>query len=397
MKKLKILHLVEFYYPSLGGAQEVVRILSERMVAMGHDVTVATTKLSNRESLNISGVKIEEFDVSGNSVNGIKGQKKKYQDFLIHSDFDVVMGYANQQWTVDAFLEVIDRVKAKKVLVPCGYSALYDPAYKNYFKKLPDILKKFDATVYLSNDYRDINFAREHGVDNLHVIPNGADEKEFGSTLSSEETIRIKNKYGLGGLVLMTLGNYTGEKGHAELLRVFRKLPVSKATLVSAGTIRPHDGCFDMFEMEAWKINQSRKMINKRVVMVDGGNREDIVKLMKVTDIFVFFSNIEASPLVIFEAAAAGTPFVASSAGNMAEQAEWLRSGVIVECDKRPNGRVAINERSALIELAKLSHNPSKRKEMGALGRGIWEKKYTWEKITNSYIRLYEKVLGEMK
>lgn len=38
---MKILFCVEFYYPSMGGAQEVVRQLAERMAAYGHEVCVA--------------------------------------------------------------------------------------------------------------------------------------------------------------------------------------------------------------------------------------------------------------------------------------------------------------------------------------------------------------------
>mgnify|MGYP001617290643 CR=1 FL=1 len=87
---MRILHTVEFYYPSIGGAQEVVRILSERMVKMGHEVTVATTKLPNRTSTTHNGVKIAEFDISGNAVRGIQGEKKKYQNFLKKSGFYVL-------------------------------------------------------------------------------------------------------------------------------------------------------------------------------------------------------------------------------------------------------------------------------------------------------------------
>jgi glycogen synthase len=85
---MKILHTVEFYYPSVGGAQEVVRHLSERMVKMGHDVTIATTKLPDRSFKEYNGVKIVEFDVSGNKVNGFKGKDvKKYKDFLKNGKF----------------------------------------------------------------------------------------------------------------------------------------------------------------------------------------------------------------------------------------------------------------------------------------------------------------------
>ena len=243
MKRLKILHCVEFYYPSVGGAQEVVRHLSERMVKAGHDVTIATTKIPERKNLIHNGVKILEFKLSGNTVNGIKGNKNPYVELLTSNKYDIIMTYAAQQWTTDIFLENIDSIKAKKIIVPCGYSALYDPNYKEYFDKLPELLKKTDAAIYLSNDYRDINFAREHKLTNSIIIPNGADENEFTDELTAERKTILRNKFGLGGLVIMSIGNYTGEKGHLELIDLFRKLPVSKATLVTAGTIKPHDGC----------------------------------------------------------------------------------------------------------------------------------------------------------
>src|SRR6266404_8962386 len=153
---MKILHAVESYYPSVSGAPEVVRHLSERMVKAGHDVTVATRKLPNRKSLKHNGVKIVEFDIRPTSeqgmstVTGLAGDTKKYQDFLRQNKFDVIMSYAAQQWSTDLMLPILDEIKAKKVLVPCGYSALYDSIYKQYFKDLPNYLNRFYVTFYLS-------------------------------------------------------------------------------------------------------------------------------------------------------------------------------------------------------------------------------------------------------
>ncbi len=392
MKKLNILHTVEFYYPSIGGAQEVVRHLSERMVKAGHTVTVATTKLDNRESLTHNGVKIVEFEISGNTVNGIKGEKQKYQDYLRKEEFDIVMNYAAQQWTADAFFEVIDEVEAAKVFVPCGYSALYDPAYTDYFSKLPAILKKYDATVYLSNDYRDINFARQHKLENITVIPNGANEDEFTEPLSPERKRFLRTKYGIGGLVIMTIGLY-GEKGHMDVLKVFKKLPVSKATFVSAGSVRPLEAHYSQFEAEAERLNLSRKFMGKRVVMVDGADREDVRDLLKLSDIYVFLSNIECSPLVLFEAAAAGVPFVATAAGNSAEIAEWTKGGIIVKSHQVDNGRVRADLKDTLWQLTKLAHNRPQRHKLGVQGHDIWQKKYTWTRLTDEYLTLYEDIL----
>lgn len=389
MKKLNILHTVEFYYPSIGGAQEVVRHLSERLVKAGHSVTIATTKLSDRKSLIHNGVKIVEFEVSGNKVNGYKGKDvKKYQDFLVNSKFDVVMNYAAQQWTVDLFFEVIDKVSARKVLVPCGYSALYDDNYADYFKKLPTTLKKYDATIYLSENYRDINFARQHSIDNIRVIPNGADENEFTDPLSPERKQFLRNKYGIGGFTIMTIGLY-GEKGHLDTLRVFKRLPILKGTFVSVGHTRPGDGHYDEFARQAERTNMSRKFLGKRVVMIDGNEREDIRDLLKMADVFVFLSNIEASPLVLFEAGAAGTPFLSTSAGNSSEIAKWTGGGIIVKSHPSHNSRVVADQKDTLIKLTRLAHSPALRKKLGDRARKTWSEKYTWERLAKEYESLY--------
>src|SRR6185369_6972995 len=77
--EMKILHTVEFYSPSVGGAQEVVRQVSEQLASRGHHVTVATTNMPARRSGMTNGVHIEAFDISGNAVRGFKGETHRYQ------------------------------------------------------------------------------------------------------------------------------------------------------------------------------------------------------------------------------------------------------------------------------------------------------------------------------
>jgi hypothetical protein len=71
--KLNILHTVEFYYPHIGGSETVVQQLSERLTRRGHKVTVATTRLAERDFAELNGVTIREFDVSGNLATGLHG------------------------------------------------------------------------------------------------------------------------------------------------------------------------------------------------------------------------------------------------------------------------------------------------------------------------------------
>ena len=249
----------------------------------------------------------------------------------------------------------------------------------------------------MAENYRDINFARKHKLKYTRLIPNGADETEFSKLPSSAEKAKLKKKYGIKGLVLMTIANYTGEKGHQELLYVFKRLPVKSASLISAGTITPGIGYYDMFKEQSDRINHSHKFPGKKVILLDGTKRDQVRELLMCADLFVFFSNIEASPLVLFEAAAAGVPFVSTAAGNSAEIAKWTGAGTIVKTHERPSGRVAADLKDALWQVAKLAYNRPRRKEMGRVGHEVWEKKFTWEKITEDYLKLYEDLLKGSK
>ena len=170
---MRILLASEFYYPSVGGVQEVMRQIGERFVAHGHEVTIATSYLSGRRSQTQGGVRIEEFRIAGNLVRGLTGEIERYRAFVVESDYDVLMVKAAQQWTFDALTPVLDRISKPKLFVPCGFSGLLLPEYAGYFSKMPEWLQKWDQLIFYATDYRDINFAREHGVKNLSIIPNG--------------------------------------------------------------------------------------------------------------------------------------------------------------------------------------------------------------------------------
>src|ERR1700675_1467355 len=112
---LRILLACEFYHPSVGGVQEVMRQLAERLVERGHRVTVATSFLPERKSREVNGVRIAEFKVSGNLVWGLRGDVEAYRRYVIESDYDVFMVKAAQQWSFDALIAVLDRLRKPKV------------------------------------------------------------------------------------------------------------------------------------------------------------------------------------------------------------------------------------------------------------------------------------------
>jgi glycosyltransferase involved in cell wall biosynthesis len=374
---VRILHAVELYPPAVGGAQEVVRQVSERLTARGHDVTVATRADPRREG----SPRVVEFNVGDNEVRGMTGDVDAYRRFVLNGDWDVVMIYAAQQWTCDALLPVLDSIPGRVVLAPCGFSALRDPAYAGYFASLRERLLEFDGLIFHSDSYQDIEFARQAGAERLHVIPNAADEREFGS-LPERGAFRAAHGLADDEPLLLTVGGHTGLKGHAAAMATLR---ASEArTLAIVGNTPTGRGCLPQCRVRA----AATRLTGRRVLLLDPP-RAQVLDAYADADLFVFCSMVEASPLVLFEAMAAGLPFVSVDVGNAAEIADWSGAGVIVPSQRREDGLVEVEPRAVASAVDALLADPERRAAMGAAGRRAWEERFTWDTVAAQYESVY--------
>jgi glycosyltransferase involved in cell wall biosynthesis len=426
---MKILFFVEFYFPSIGGAQEVVRQIAERMAAKGHEVTVATTKISTRSSLQYQGVNIIEFEVSGNLVRGMRGDLDGYQSFLLQQEFDLVFFYAAQQWTFDASWKVLDRISGKKVLVPCGYSGLHDPAYKEYFSEIGGILAKMDAVVYHARDYRDYKFADSLGLTNGTLIPNGADLEEFEKTKDSD--FRLRHGAKDSTFVIITVGTMTGMKGHLELAQAYAAANFGdRDTLLILNGNHPNAGGerpsvlsqftalvrgYGMFYatrhavkmglialgFRIGKSNTIERVVadisrqkGKKVILADLP-RPDLVQAYLQADLFVFASNIEYSPLVLFESAAAGLPFLTVPVGNAREIIEWTGGGEVCAAPIDAHGYTRVNPKELASHIESLAMDEAARKEMGERGKEAVRNRFNWAHLANEYELLFVRLVTE--
>jgi len=387
---MKILHCVESYFPSVGGMQEVVKQLSERLVKSGHEVTVATRKITERISNELNGVKIEEFDIIGNQVNGYKGKDQfRYQEYLLKNDFDVITFFAAQQWATDLALEILPQIRAKKVSVPTGYSGFFLSEYNNYFKEMKTYIHHYDMNVFLSNNYRDINFARENGVQKILVIPNGAAEDEFTGPKKHDvrQELNIPNNYSL----LLHVGSYTGIKGHADAIRIVLEAKNKKIALLMIG-----NGFENIYLSKKLKLKLFlNKIFGSKKIIYNYYDRQFTIDAYRQSDLFLFPSNIECSPIVLFECAAASLPFLTNDVGNSVEIASWTKGGEILPTtiDNAGYSYATIDESAK--QLDELLNNKTKLKLMGLKAHEIWKKKYSWEKITEQYEKLYTSLLDK--
>ena len=397
---MRILHCCEFYPPYVGGMPEVVLKLSTIMQKMGHEVHVATTQDSARSQkpiVEIDGVTIHQFEIEGNISRGIKAdpaEVDRYISTVTDKSFDVVVLFAAQQWTCDIALANLQNIPGKKIFVPTGYSALWADSYKPYFDFLNDAIHCFDHSIYLSSDYRDINFAKDRGANNFSVIPNGAAKGEFEPPPTGN---KIRTKFGIsdGTFLLLSVASHTGIKGHKEMIEAFDTAEVSDSTLLIIGREEKEHGCSLECQRSVKKFNLNKtNQESKKRIILSSLPRSEVVEALFEANLFLFLSNLECSPIVLFEATAAGLPFISTPVGNAVEISRWLSNGLICEAHEDPSHsygliRAKTKDASRLIELVKKDYE-KEYKPKAQDARKLWLEKFTWEKIAEKYLEVYQ-------
>ncbi len=387
---MRILHTVEFYHPSVGGAQEVVKQISERLARAGHSVTVATTNVAQRTSATINGVRVQGFDISGNQVRGYKGDTVRYQEFLKAGDFDVMLNYAAQQWATDLAYPVLDRLPFHRLLAPCGFSGLFDANYAAYFRDMPEIMKRYDHLILHSEITRDAQFIRTHDLKHCSVISNGASAEELDTPAGD---FRAKHGIPCEIPLLLTVGSHTGWKGHSLVMEAFRRARIGRAVLVIIGNTLGGAGCLPRCRIQA-RLVQLSSLGSRRVLLLDPP-RSDVIAAYQAADLFVFGSNIECAPIVLFEAAASKTPFISADVGNAREIADWTHSGKILPVHSRPNGIVAAKAADMAGAIEELLGNSATRATLAEAGYNAWKHRFTWDHIAGQYEQLYRKLVTQ--
>jgi glycosyltransferase involved in cell wall biosynthesis len=434
---MKLLFCCESYWPHRGGVQEVMRQIAERMAAAGHDVSLATRVHPDRKTDIHNGVRIHSFDIGGNMVTGIRGEVDRYRKFLTEFDGEAILIKAAQQWSFDALWPVIDQIKARKIFVPCGFSSLYEPSFTDYFRQLPNILRQFDHLIFYAEHYRDIDFARANGISNFSIIPNGASEVEFGGGKRCDGHLRSELGVPAADLIFLTVGAPVSVKGHEAVAQAFAQADLAGrgATLIlngdwptswfTAGHLRALMQRFGSVKSMKSGIRLLReagvkgvvdRLFPKRLDRQRNARRDDdaeldgtasnvatparktvlrvnlprskVVDAFFEADLFIFASKVEYSPLVLFEAAAAGTPFLTVPAGNASEIVQWTGGGWLCPADVDERGYVKVSPAMLAQEMEKGVRSPDFLRKLGAAGRQAWLDRFTWAKIAISYERV---------
>ena len=138
------------------------------------------------------------------------------------------------------------------------------------------------------------------------------------------------------------------------------------------------------------RSSQSRR--ESKRLLIRSLSREETVAAYQEADLFLFPSNIECSPLVLFECMASRTPFLTTDVGNSAEIIEWSRgAGMLLPTSKNGVGDARADIKGSAKMLERIFRDGPGRREMADRGFEAWQERFGWEKITGEYEALYSR------
>jgi len=327
---MKLLLISEFYYPKIGGAETVVRMIGEHFARLGWEVHVVTGgREENREEIN--GVTVHRVPVSGNLVKGIKGDIEQLKTRIKRLQPDVTFVYAMQTWGSDLFVGDSDflRNSTRLVVAPCGLSALSSVVrrmvYWRYLRRIRRVADRFNHYVFHTRQGNDYRYLANALHDNYSIIPNAVPSDVLG--WSRESAVEYLKQKGLAYLLdhkfVLNVSNHYRIKSHRRLMRIFDSAFPEDYRLVIAGTVpKGGQGCYEEC------VRTVAASQNK--VLIDGSDRFTVLSLYKIARLFLLSSSIEYCPIVLLEAQGSRLPFLSTPVGNASE----LEGGIVLSPQK---------------------------------------------------------------
>jgi glycogen(starch) synthase len=203
-------------------------------------------------------------------------------------------------------------------------------------------------------------------------IPNAVDPHKFEVEVDSR-AVRQKWKINDGERLITAVGRLTAQKGFDDLIRAYasikRSIPASRLLVVGDGYMRG--------DLESLA---GREHVRDNTTFAGFISEEDLVGILKSSDVVVVPSKFEPFGIIALEAMAAGAPVVVSKVGGLAEIVDDSVDGLEVE----PNNPAAIAEATVRV----LSD--------GALASRLAEngrekaKAYSWESAAKKTLETYQ-------
>ena len=410
---MKILHIYDEHaqvLPGQGSVPTVIFYIAKHIVEKGHDITVLERRWNGLDyEEEIDGIRFERIDLIGSNIpykevpyEEVKSPSGllrlildrtrfalKANKYLKKNDFDVV--HVHLPFTANILI-ILNR-KLRKKMVYTGHIGEEKKRFNlDSGKGTPLLLKLFSPDLYLMKRVRKNVILNDplksklvlKGVkdENLKVIPNGVDVREF-CKFREDEIKKIKNKYGVEGKnIVMFAGTITPRKGVEYLLKA--------ADLIVKSGYKDILFLFTgMLSLDSGFVERMRELIRicnleRYVKFTDIVPYDDLKVLYSACDVFVLPSFGEGDPIALKEALASEKPLIGTNVGGIPAQIKDGWNGFLIE---------PANEKQLAEKIKYLVDNEEERIRMGKNSRKLAEEEFDWRTIAERYLGVYKEVV----
>lgn len=335
---MNILILSENYYHNVSGVPVVVKYLAEGLVALGHNVDIATSNFKEcpKEEV-IEGVCVHRFNIYKDHLDRNKGDINTYLDFVLNFKADAIVFECLQCATTDIILPHLEKLKARRILHSHGISGVrlkpfekkkdlvhtiantYHWAYyKRYYRSfMPSRIKLFDCVISLSEVDDTIAYCKQHGVETL-ILGNAVEDVFLEPTgkVEQPDIVALQKPY------FVSVAYYNQIKGQINILEEYYKTGFHDHAMVFIGPSKNEYYNSLLDANSKWE----RQYGKRDVLFLTAVDRHLIPNIIGNAKLYLVGSTIEQFSIAMVETMAKGVPFVSTNVGN----ACLLPGGVVV-------------------------------------------------------------------
>lgn len=407
MKKT-IYMITTLFYPSIGGVENHVYNLSREFIKKGYKVKVINPviNLPKSEIYFFDEIEIHKVSVgneknekqylrykeksSQNIIGMLNGYKRKYY----YNKFkDKLYEYINKEIILDNCDEIIihqhdfiSSIKLSKKL-----SHRYNIVFTNhtgeflFLKKLPfnNIIIKLLTNHFkyiLAPSYELADFKGIRQNNTFSFLSNGVDVERF-CVISNDMKIKLREKYNLSKdkVIIFSPRRWAPTKGIIYLVKAIKELNNNDNIVFIFGGNDYAD--YPEYKEEILNYIEYNNLQSK--VKLLGDIEYSIMdEYIKLSDIVIIPSLMEAISLSALEAMACGKPVISTNVGGMPQIISENKTGLLVE----PRNEIELSK-----AIMKLVNNSELREQIGKNSRRFVEKTYSWASIANETELIYDK------
>ena len=374
------------YPPAPGGAETVVRAYSEGLLSKGHNVEVITTDLYTETPFvkkdmptEVSGVPVSRhsaYSISGEAhyvlaPGMITSFLKKKADIIHTHSYGYFQNHA--AWIKERFQST------PWVITPHFHPSwsMWGGAKRRTLRDFYDskigksTMESADLITCVSNHEKEM-LVKEIGIndDNIKIISNGINWSDWAQIPDKE---KFRNKYSeISDKFVIFAGRLATNKGIPDLIDAISVEGSNRFDLVIMGA-----------DMGLGK-ELDQLALSKNIKMHRLGHVDDEIyrSALSAAEVLVLPSEYEAFGIVLLEAAAAGTPVVATKVGGIPEAMCEGKNGLLVEYK---------NSESLSKSIFSILDDDTLSSEMSSFGREF-SKNFSWSKIVDNLEKEYQKL-----